>query len=93
MKQSISEATDLNYLVQGGQTYLAFPFSKGSLAPALTRTSGFAKNGAKTLQANFQPTVTKTVQPWTNLSKQDKTWAEFSTLDASVIVYAMQILS
>ncbi len=29
---SISKAADLNYLVQGGQLYRAFPFSKGSLA-------------------------------------------------------------
>jgi hypothetical protein len=27
----------------------------------------------------------------TNLSLQGKTWAEFSTLDASIFVYAMQL--
>ncbi len=28
---SISKAADLNWLVQGGQLYLAFPFRKGSV--------------------------------------------------------------
>ncbi len=26
----------------------------------------------------------KTIQPWTNIRQQDKTWAEFSTLDLGV---------
>ncbi len=32
---AISKAANLNSLVQGGQLYLAFPFSKGSLSQAL----------------------------------------------------------
>ncbi len=32
-------------------------------------------------------------EKWTNLSKQDKTWAEFSTVDVSVLVHALQLHS
>ena len=32
-------------------------------------------------------------RPWTNLSQQDKTWAEFSTLGMDVLVYAVQLHS
>jgi hypothetical protein len=31
---AVSKASDLNWLVQGGQWYWAFPFSKGSLSEA-----------------------------------------------------------
>jgi hypothetical protein len=31
-------------------------------------------------------------QPWTNFSQQDKTWAEFSTLDMGVCVFNMYLL-
>ncbi len=33
------------------------------------------------------------VKPWKNLSKQNKTWSEFSTLDVAVLVYALQMHS
>jgi len=34
-------------------------------------------------------TVRQGDRPWTNFSKQDETWAEFSTLDVVVFVVAI----
>jgi hypothetical protein len=36
---AISKAADLNKLLQGGQPYLAFPFSQGSLPDAYAKPS------------------------------------------------------
>ncbi len=30
------------------------------------------------------PVKVRSLEPWTNFSKQDKTWAEFSTLEMSI---------
>jgi len=35
----ISKAADLDYLVQGGQLYTAFPFSKGSVVFTFVHSS------------------------------------------------------
>jgi len=32
---AITKVANLNWIVQGGQAYLAFPFSKGSVAKAV----------------------------------------------------------
>jgi hypothetical protein len=47
----------------------------------------------QTLKKIQQMNVYNSYKVWANLSLQDKTWAEFSTLDMTLLVSAVQLYS
>jgi hypothetical protein len=51
------------------------------------------KNAIKTGLNMHCKTLLQLHRPWTNLSQQDKTWAEFSTLGMGMLVYAVKLHS